>query len=184
MEEREDEQADLLRYWFSREAREKWFDADPAFDAALKSRFEPLLYEAKAGRLDGWAGSPQGALALVILLDQIPRNIYRNSPQAFAADAQALAAAKAAVAQGFDRALGADERWMLYLPFMHSEDLADQERGIELFAALGLEEPLRFMKRHRDIIARFGRFPHRNEILGRPSSAEEIAFLQESGSRF
>lgn len=176
--------ADILSYWFSGGVKPQWFKPDETFDAELKERFEPALDRAKSGGLGKWAETPKGALALIILLDQIPRNIYRNTPAAFASDGQALSLAKQAVEQGFDAGLEPEERQFLYMPFMHSETLNDQDTGLALFSDIGLEEPLRYMRLHRDVILRFGRFPHRNDILGRPSTAEERAFLKEPGSRF
>ena len=176
--------SDILGYWFSEGAKTRWFEPDAAFDAELKQRFEPALKKAKSGASANWSENPAGALALVVLLDQIARNLYRNTPEAFAADPLALDIAKRAVARGFDEGLSTDERSILYMPFMHSECLEDQESGVGLFAALGLDDPLDYMRRHRDIIARFGRFPHRNAILGRPSTPEELAFLQQPGSHF
>jgi uncharacterized protein (DUF924 family) len=175
---------EVLAFWFSPEVKAKWFEPDDAFDAELRRRFEPALKQARSGALDSWGDSPQGALALIVLLDQISRNIYRGTPQAFAADALALGIARRAVARGFDKNLATDERAILYMPFMHSERLEDQEEGVKLFTALGLDVPLDFMRRHRDIIARFGRFPHRNAILGRPSTPEELEFLKQPGSSF
>jgi uncharacterized protein (DUF924 family) len=176
--------ADILDYWFSPAVREKWFEADAAFDAELKQRFAPALALARSGALASWADSPEGALALIVLLDQISRNIHRNTPDAFAGDALALRTAKDAIARGFAGGYDADRRYALYLPFMHSERLEDQERGVELFTGLGNEKALDYMRRHRDIVARFGRFPHRNAILGRISTPEELAFLEQPGSRF
>jgi uncharacterized protein (DUF924 family) len=176
--------SDILVYWFSPEVREKWFEPDAAFDTELKRRFEPALGLAKSGALGSWAVKPDGALALIVLLDQFSRNIYRGTPEAFAGDAAALRLAKGAIGLGFADGYDADQRYALYLPFMHSESLADQDRGVELFAALGHEEALRYMRLHREIIARFGRFPHRNAILGRSSTPEELEFLQQPGSSF
>jgi uncharacterized protein (DUF924 family) len=176
--------AEILAFWFSDRVKPKWFEPDAAFDAELNERFRPAHERARAGDLGSWAGTPEGALALVILLDQIPRNIERGRPAAFATDEQALAIAKQAVGRGFDAGLDPEKRQFLYLPFMHSERLEDQERGLELYTALGLTGPLDFMRQHRDVIARFGRFPHRNEMLARQSTEEEIAFLKQPGSRF
>lgn len=176
--------SDVVSYWFSEEVRPKWFEPDDAFDAGLRSRFGPAAEKAQAGGLASWAETPEGALALVILLDQVPRNIHRGKAEAFAADAQALRVAKEAISRKLDATLEAAQRQFLYLPFMHSERLEDQEQGMALYAKLGLEEPLDFMQQHRDIIARFGRFPHRNETLGRTSTAEELEFLKQPGSRF
>ncbi len=147
-------------------------------------RFGALLLKAKQGELVHWAETPDGALALVILFDQLSRNIHRGTPEAFAADVLALATAKHAIFQGHDLRLSPEGRGFLYLPFEHSEVLADQDKGVALFEALGSEELLDYMRRHRDIIARFGRFPHRNAILGRSSTAEEIEFLKQPGSSF
>jgi uncharacterized protein (DUF924 family) len=175
---------EVLTFWFSDGVKAKWFKPDAAFDAELKQRFEPALHQAKAGGLASWSESPEGALALVILLDQISRNIHRGTAEAFAADALAIDTARKTVARGFDERLSPDERYMLYLPFMHAERLEDQEEGVRLFTALGLDDALDYMRRHRDIIARFGRFPHRNAILGRQSTPEELDFLMQPGSRF
>lgn len=194
--------ADVLSFWFgdlssgavTPEVAKRWFEKDPAFDEAARAAFEPDAHAAMQGQRDEWASSPRGTLALVILLDQLTRNIYRDTPKAFAGDARALALSREAVARGDDRALSPVERIFLYMPHMHSEDLEVQERSVELFEALAreLEGPLRemadssadFARRHRDIIARFHRFPHRNAILGRPSTDEELAFLEQPGSSF
>jgi uncharacterized protein (DUF924 family) len=176
--------ADILAFWFSQDVKAKWFVREDGFDAELRQRFGALLAKAKQGELAHWVESPDGALALVILLDQFSRNIYRGTPNAFTADEMALAAAKQAIAQGYDLRLTAEQRGFLYMPFEHSEALADQDRGVALFEALGSEESLDYMRRHRDIIARFGRFPHRNAILGRSSTPEEIEFLKQPGSSF
>jgi uncharacterized protein (DUF924 family) len=171
-----------------------WFAPDPAFDEEVRARFAELAERAAAGELEAWRESPPGALALVIALDQFPRNLYRGSARAFAADAAARDVCLDAQARGFDRALSRVERWFLYLPLMHAEDRALQERSVALFEALAagagpelaeaLEQATDFARRHRDVIARFGRFPHRNAALGRASTREEIAFLAEPGSRF
>jgi len=176
--------SDVLNFWFSEEVKEKWFKPDEAFDAALKARFEPALKAARGGALASWAETSDGALALIVLLDQMSRNIYRNKPEAFAADPMALDTARRTIDRGLYASLEPERRLFLYMPFMHSERIADQERGVALYTALGLEENLQFMIRHRDIIARFGRFPHRNAILGRQSTPEEEEFLKQPGSRF
>ena len=175
---------EILSFWFSEETKPHWFAASEAFDAKLKERFAASYDNARSGELNAWAENAEGALALILLLDQIPRNIRRNTPEAFATDARALSEARKAIARGFDRQLSSVQRQFLYLPFMHSEELQDQEQGMELYAALDLAEPLDFMRRHRDIIARFGRFPHRNKILGRQTTQEEAAFLEGPGSHF
>ena len=176
--------SDIVSYWFSDETRPKWFEGGPDFDEELRRRYAGAWEEARQDAFDHWTATPEGVLALVILLDQIPRNIHRGTPAAFSTDPQARHWAKWAVEQGMDQRLGQEQRQFLYLPFMHSEMLEDQEEGMALYTALGLEMQLDYMRRHRDIIARFGRFPHRNDILGRASTPEEIEFLTQPGSRF
>ena len=175
---------DILSFWFSAEAKARWFKSDDAFDALLRDRFGAHVLAAKRGAFDGWSATPEGALALVILLDQIPRNIHRGTPEAFSRDAQALAIAEAAIVKGFDQIIPSEQRNFFYLPFMHSERLADQDRGMQLFAANDIADGLNYMRLHRDIIAQFGRFPHRNAILGRQSTPEELEFLRQPGSSF
>lgn len=181
----------ILDFWFGApdsdaygKPREAWFKADEAFDAGIRQRFEAALGEAAAGAHNALSDTPEGALALTILLDQFPRNIYRGTPRAFAFDPQALAVARTALAAGHDQAVAPFQRAFLYLPFEHSESLADQERSVALFEALGDENGLDYAVRHRDIIARFGRFPHRNAILGRESTPAELSFLEQRGSSF
>jgi uncharacterized protein (DUF924 family) len=167
----------VLGFWFGELTQEQWFRSTPELDAAMAARFGHALAAAREGAFDEWAGAPDGALALLLLLDQLPRNIHRNSALAFASDPKARAVARAAVAAGFDRQVPPERRGVFYLPFEHSEDMADQDRSVALFAALGEPVQLDYARRHRDVIARFGRFPHRNPWLGRESTAEEIAFL-------
>ncbi|MGF1527837.1 MAG: DUF924 family protein [Candidatus Competibacterales bacterium] len=167
----------LLDFWFDPAHREFWFKKDPAFDARLAREFAPVAAAAGRGDLDAWQTTPRGALALVIALDQLPRNLHRDTANAFAQDAKALTVAQRAVAQGFDAALDDDGRAFLYMPYMHAESLATQERGVELYAAAGLSHNLRHARQHRDIIARFGRFPHRNAPLDRTSTPDEAAYL-------
>jgi len=185
--------AEVLDYWFGpapdlASRRRLWFGKDAATDAEILRRFEDLHRAALAGELDAWLAAPASALALVIALDQFPRNMYRDTARAFAADAKALASAREALAQGHDRRLLPAQRLFLYLPFEHSEDLAEQRRSVKLFAALdneaGMADAYDFALRHYCVIARFGRFPHRNASLGRASTPEELAFLQQPGSRF
>lgn len=187
---------DVLDFWFGAPGtpehgthRPEWFRKDAAFDALIAQRFGATLEAALAGALDGWAADAPGTLALILVLDQFTRNSLRDTPRAFAGDAQALALARRLVAQGGDRALPTLQRAFAYLPFEHAEDLAAQHESVRLFTALAAVAPdeaesLGYAVRHRDIVARFGRFPHRNAILGRTSSADEIVFLQEPGSRF
>lgn len=182
---------EVLDFWFGpppHAARPAWFAKDPAFDAEIRERFGAPLEQALAGALREARTDPHEALAHVVLLDQMTRNAFRDTPRAFAGDAEALATATAAVDAGFDRALDRYERWFLYLPFEHAEDIATQERSLALFSRLADETgdagAFEWAKKHAAIIRRFGRYPHRNAILGRASTAEEIAFLREPGSRF
>ncbi len=175
----------VLDFWFAEGRKAQWFARDEAFDRAVSENLAGLHERAAAGALDGWATSPRGALALILLLDQVPRNLFRGSPRAFATDAKARALCLAAVEAGHDRRLADDDqRCFLYLPLEHSESPADQERSVALFAGLAEPEYLRYAEQHRDIVARFGRFPHRNSVLGRATTEAEAAFLLEPGSSF
>ena len=170
---------DVLQFW--REAGPgKWFRKDAAFDAGFRERFLAAHEAAARGQLDGWAADAPGALALLILLDQFPRNAFRNSPRMFATDRQALEIARRAVDAGFDRQTDESLRNFFYLPFMHSEQLADQDRALALTQPLGADA-LKFAHIHRDIIAEFGRFPHRNTLLGRTTTPKEQQFLDKGG---
>ncbi|QJD99949.1 DUF924 domain-containing protein [Massilia forsythiae] len=188
---------EVLEFWFGApgsaeagQARREWFIKSDAFDALIRTRFGELIATALDGGLDDWEqGSAQAQLARILVLDQFTRNVLRGTPQAFAGDARALAAARRMVDSGLDQALAPLQRAFVYLPFEHAEDSAMQERAVALFAALatsspGFDEMLDYARRHRDVIARFGRFPHRNEILGRDSTADETDFLRQPGSRF
>ena len=184
------EQRELLEFWFgdTGEARDVWFKTDPAFDAVLRARFGALQARAARGELDHWAESAAGALALVLLLDQLPRNLNRGAAAAFACDEHARRVARHAIARGLDQEWPPVRRQFLYLPFEHSETLADQEDGVRHFASLP-EGAFRdgcvdYARRHHAIVARFGRFPHRNRALARPSTAAEEDFLKEPGSSF
>jgi uncharacterized protein (DUF924 family) len=185
----------LLDFWFDAPGSPEhdrppdiWFEANPAFDQELCDRFQADHEAAAAGRLAAWMTAPDTCLALILMLDQLPRNLFRGSPRAYRCDPAARQAACHAVDHGFDRSVAPVRRWFLYLPFEHSEDLDDQRRGLELYGSLPADNDrdlcLRAAQRHHDIIARFGRFPHRNEVLGRLSTAEEAAFLREPGSAF
>ena len=170
---------EFLDFW--REAGPaRWFRRDEVFDADIRERFLALHEAAAAGRLSGWSSSPEGALGLVLLLDQFPRNAFRGTARMYASDAQARGAADAAIAAGHDLRVEPELRPFFYLPFMHSETLSDLERCVALNEEVGGEN-LRFARHHRDIVARFGRFPHRNALLGRSSSQEEERFLAEGG---
>jgi len=185
----ESEQRDLLEFWFgdTDDARDVWFRPEPAFDVVLGERFGALQACAARGERDHWTESAAGALALVLLLDQLPRNLNRGAAAAFACDEHARRVARHAIARGFDQELPPVRRPFLYLPFEHSEILADQEESVRLF--LSLPEGFRdkrvdYARRHHVIIARFGRFPHRNRALARLSTAAEEDFLKEPGSSF
>lgn len=167
----------LLDFWYSAGMRSRWFNSTPALDDEIRSRFEPLWRRAATGELDHWLDSAEGALALVIVLDQLPLNMYRGRPEAFSTEQHAVAATRHAVAHGYDKAIAKDRLMFLYMPLMHSEDLADQDLSVQLFAAAGLTDNLRFAEHHRGLVRRFGRFPHRNAILGRQSMAEELDYL-------
>lgn len=178
---------DVLEYWFAQD-RKTWFAKDPAFDDTIRSRFLPLCEAALSGKLSSWRREPRSCLALVVLLDQFPRNMFRGSGRAFAGDAMALDAARSIVDQGWDKAFSPDERMFAYLPFEHSEALVDQERCLALMREIAVfpetSDLPRWAEAHCAIIRRFGRFPHRNAALGRESTPEEIAFLQTPGSGF
>ena len=180
----------VLDFWFGPpEApgfgwqREAWFKGGPEFDELCR-RFEPAVEEALAGGFEDWRWRPRACLALILLLDQFPRNIYRGTAQAFAGDPRARELAHFAVARGFDRAAPSGLRTFFYLPLEHSESLADQELAVRLFDAYGSAESRAAGRRHREIIRRFGRFPHRNAVLGRPSTPEEEAFAADPENRF
>ncbi|MAQ14921.1 MAG: hypothetical protein CMN30_09010 [Sandaracinus sp.] len=188
---------ELLDFWlgpldaegFSDAAhQQRWFQKSDDFDRELEERFGALHRAAAAGELDEWRKTPRGRLALIVLLDQLSRNLHRDTPGMFAQDPEALALAKEALALGDEATLAPQERYFLYMPFMHSEDPSDQEKCVALFEAAQARYPGNFDPKwavaHRDIVVRFGRFPHRNAILGRESTAEERAFLEEPGSSF
>jgi uncharacterized protein (DUF924 family) len=176
------------------EQAKRWYTKDPEFDALLREEFGAEHQAVLAGEREHWRETPRGRLAYIVLLDQLSRNIFRGTAEMYAGDDRALETARQALEAGDDKRLAFDERCFLYMPFMHSEALADQERCVALFTALAeevdpalrpsAEYSLDYAVRHRDIVARFGRFPHRNGILGRDSTKEEIAFLKEPGSSF
>jgi uncharacterized protein (DUF924 family) len=171
---------DVLTFW-RQAGPAKWYAHDPRFDAAIRLKFEPVHHAAARGEYDAWADTAEGALALLILLDQFPRNLYRGSGHMFATDPKARAIARAATAGGFMAEVEPEMRQFFILPFEHSEALADQDHGLDLAEALGDAEVLKWVVIHRDIIVRFGRFPHRNPALGRTTTAEEQAFLDDGG---
>ncbi|MCP3411987.1 DUF924 family protein [Bradyrhizobium sp. CCGB01] len=172
--------AGILAFW--REAgRERWYERDDAFDAEVRLRFLPLWQKAVAGELSSWEASDDGTLALVIVLDQFPRNMFRGTPQAFASDALARDVTRRAIDRGVDRRIDPILLEFLYLPFMHSEHLPDQLHCVALFQDTDNAENLKYAREHADIIQRFGRFPHRNRLLGRDTTEEEQAFLDGGG---
>jgi len=185
---------DVLQFWFGEPGsaepprpRDLWFTKSDATDRLIADRFGAIVEDAILGKHDTWAASPREALALILVLDQFTRNIFRGTPRAFAGDARALALATRLVDTARDLALTPMERWFVYMPFEHSERLVDQYESVRLFerlAADGLDAPLDWARRHFDVVARFGRFPHRNVILGRESTPEEAEYLKQPGSGF
>ncbi|MCP5142178.1 MAG: DUF924 domain-containing protein [Chromatiales bacterium] len=167
----------ILDFWFTEPLRSHWFGAPPEIDALITERFESLWRAARDGNLDDWAQTPAGALALVIILDQFPLNMYRGEAESFATEARSRAIAAQAIAAGMDREFSTEQKLFLYLPYMHSESMADQHRSIELFTKAGMTQQLPWAQHHYRIVERFGRFPHRNAPLGRVSTPEELAWL-------
>lgn len=176
--------SEILRFWFDEIDPSQWWKKDDDFDRALTARFADIHARAARCELFDWRVTPQGRLAEIIVLDQFSRNMFRDSPLAFAQDALALALAQVAIAAGADEALNPVERSFLYMPFMHSESLLIHEIAVDLFQRNGIKGNLDFEIKHKYIIERFGRYPHRNRVLGRASTAEEIEFLKQPGSGF
>ncbi len=176
----------VLEFWFSEASRPFWFQPTPAFDESVRMQLGALYEDAIEGRLDDWKSGAEDALGLCILFDQVPRNIFRKTRRAFESDPQARAVARHIVAQGFDRSYPTDDhRLFSYLPFQHSEDLDDQKLAVRLMSERTADQnSLEYARRHLEIIARFGRFPHRNVVLGRTSTKEESAFLRTPRSSF
>ena len=172
--------ADIIAFW-TNAGWDRWYAKNDAFDAEIKARFLPTYEAARDGKLSLWEDSDDGTLALILALDQFPRNLFRNDPRAFATDAAACALAKRAIARGVDTRVDAEMRQFVYMPLMHSENLADQEQCCALFRATGESDNLKFADIHAEIIRKFGRFPHRNAVLGRATTAEEQAFLDAGG---
>ncbi|HEY0130371.1 MAG TPA: DUF924 family protein [Allosphingosinicella sp.] len=166
-------QDEVLAFWFGL-AREQWWKADPALDAEIGDRFLALWEEQRANVAEAFLGSPRDSIAAIVLFDQFPRNMHRGHADQFSTDPLALAIARGAVDRGLDEAMSPAERGFLYMPFQHSERIEDQKRSVALFTALGDEYQLDFAKKHHDVIQRFGRFPHRNAILGRPPRPAEV----------
>ena len=185
----------VVHFWFGApgspergKARTAWFRKDDAFDDEIRRRFGEAVEIALAGGLGEWCTNAEGSLARILLLDQFTRNIFRGSARAFAGDQRALATAEEAVARGFDRELTARERWFMYMPFEHAENVKAQHRSLQLFGALaqemGDDDPLVWARKHAEVVFRFGRYPHRNAVLGRPSTPEEEQYLREPGAGF
>ncbi len=183
---------EILAFWFSPEARPVWFAKDKAFDEQIRTRFGAAVHEAQQGGFETWRQSAEGSLALLLLLDQFARNIHRGTAKAFLGDTRCRAIAARAIEQGFDRRFGFDERGFFYLPFEHGETIADQDRAVALFSTLldqaapehrdAAASLLDYAHQHRRVIQRFGRFPHRNDALGRVTTEAEADFLKERGS--
>lgn len=171
---------DVLGFW-RHAGPEKWFIKNTRFDDAIQLKFEPVHHRAARGEYDAWALTPEGSLALLILLDQFPRNIFRGSAHSYATDPKARSIARTATDRGWHKVVDPELRQFFILPFEHSEDLTDQDRGLELAQELGDPEIVKWVNLHRDIIVRFGRFPHRNPVMGRQNTVEEILFLNEGG---
>lgn len=171
---------DILEFWFAADMRSKWFASTPQLDASIKEQFEPTWEAAVNGELDDWLSNPDGCLALAIVLDQFPLNMFRGTAKSFSSEAKSRDVARHAIGQGYDKQIDPSRLAFLYMPFMHSEDLAGQDFSVQLFEAAGLENNLRFAKHHRELVRRFGRFPHRNAILGRTSTPEELDYLNST----
>lgn len=175
---------EIIDFWFTQLTPDRWFRKDSGLDEQMRQRFGSVHRQAEQGELWRWRVTDLGRLAEIIVLDQFSRNMWRSTPRSFASDGMALVLAQEAIALGVDERLSLDQRMFLYMPFMHSESLLIHERAMELFSVPGLEENLEYERQHRDILQRFGRYPHRNEILGRVSTEEEVLFLTQPGSSF
>jgi uncharacterized protein (DUF924 family) len=167
--------SEILEYWY--DMKKYWFNSYPALDREIRDRYEKVWEAAKKGELSDWQNSPEGCLALVIVLDQFPLNMYRGEAKSFSTESLAIEIARYAIKRGFDKEINQSRLSFLYMPFMHSENLDDQNLSVKLFTEAGLESNIEFAKHHREIIRRFGRFPHRNKALGRMSTPDEIAYL-------
>lgn len=176
--------SDVIDFWFDPQVKPLWFKKSEEFDRQIKERFEAVYLRAKTGELDKWRDSSLSTLALVIILDQFPRNMYRQTPQAFGTDDMAIALTKYALDRNYQTSLTEEQQVFLYMPLMHSESRDDQALSVEIFSKLGRENNLKFARKHQEIIARFGRFPHRNQIIGRKSTPAEEEFLTQPGSSF
>ncbi len=181
-----DAKKDVLHFWFEEIEPRQWFEVNPAFDKQVKDRFHVIYNMACEGLCDGWQEDADGAVALCLVLDQFPRNMFRDTARAYESDDKALLTAKYAVSKGYNHLLTPVRRKFLYMPYMHSESLSDQNKCVELFAAMKADDPLSYdyAVKHMKVVERFGRFPHRNPILGRENAPEEDAFLAENGRGF
>ena len=168
---------DILAFWFSEPVSKLWFNSTPEFDLDIRQMYESVYLDAKNGNLDRWMESATGCLALIIVLDQFPLNMYRGNKESFAAEDKSLMVSKYAIERSFDKQLTDQQKSFLYMPLMHSEDIKDQNLSVELYEKSNLTNNIRFARHHRDIVKRFGRFPHRNDILGRQSTDEELEYL-------
>jgi uncharacterized protein (DUF924 family) len=186
---------DILNFWFGNPTQPEygkpqkfWFNKQTEFDNELRTRFQQDYEQAATGHLENWKDNPESCLALILLLDQFPRNMFRGTPKAFATDNQAVATAETAVKNGYDQQLLTVQRWFIYLPFEHSENIHHQEKAVNLFQQLSnnteSQSTIEYAIKHLEVIQRFGRFPHRNEILGRISTTEEQEFLKQPGTSF
>ena len=175
---------EILNFWFDELSRKDWFRKDEALDSTIASRFGTIYHQLRSGVPPSWLDTPEGILAAILVLDQFPRNMFRSDARCFATDVEALALAKQAISEGMDVKLNPKQRAFVYMPFQHSEDPEDQVRAVGLFSMLGNPLNLDFALRHKAIVDRFGRFPHRNFLLGRASSQDEEAFLAKPRSSF
>jgi len=168
---------DILDYWYSERMQKRWFASTPSLDQEIRDRYQALWERAAAGELDDWRDTAEGALALIIVLDQFPLNMFRGQPESFHTERQAVAVSKNALDRGFDEQLPKDRLAFLFMPLMHSEKLEEQDLSVRLFRQHGLTANLKFAEHHRELVRKYGRFPHRNAILGRQSTPDEQAYL-------
>lgn len=168
---------EIIALWFSEQGKQYWYNSTPEMDKELREKYSGLFHAAMKGELDQWQDTSEGALAMVIVLDQFPLNMYRGDIESFSGEAKSREVAAAAIGRGFDAALSDEQKSFMYLPYMHSESLADQDRSVELFTQAGLTEGLKWAEHHRDIVRRFGRFPHRNDMLVREGTSEEEDYM-------
>ena len=174
--------AEIIEYWYSEHVRDHWFSSTPELDAEILEKFEKIWEKAVEGELEGWRNTALGSLALILIFDQFPLNMFRGEIASFQTEENAIVVARAAIDNNLVQELSGEQLAFLFMPFMHSEKMEDQDLGVELFREHNLEGNLKFAMHHRDIISRFGRFPHRNEILGRKSSVGELEYLGAKGA--